>query len=353
MKIKHYLAFILILILAAVIYVFVFHRHLPKKIAKKIEKPIIIKAQKPIAKKISQKITASGQVVATNNTAIAAQTGGYITGIYYHAGEQVKEGAVLFQLNDEAEIDALSAAKANNTLSQLQYKRDKDLLKQGFITQDVYHTAEVTMKQNEAQLESAKTNLELKTIKAPFSGTIGAKSMSVGNFVSPGTSLTTLTNEKNLYVSYAIPVAHLPQVALGQTVSIESQTLPKTVALGKISYLSPVINADTQTLTINAKLPPNQQSFKAGQYVQINEALPAKQKVLLLPTVSIITKSSGYYVFTAIKNHAREIQVKTGKQVGNDTVITAGLKLTDNVITEGQNQLHNGSLITFSNPKRR
>lgn len=343
---KKKLALIAATSLGVIFFVAYFFKHKAHHALSKQHKPTIVQLSKPKLKHIPVTFSASGEIFAINNTTITALTNGYVTHIYAHPGQIVQKGALLFQLDSQQETNALNSAKINEKLSQLQYERDKNLLKKGFITQDIYHTSEVTMQQNEATLQTAKTNLSLKKITAPFSGTIGSETISPGNFVAPGTKITTLVDNKRLYASYTLPVADLPHISIGQPVIVGAETAPTIKAKATISYISPTINQDTQTITIHATLNGLKHPFKPGQFVQIKQILPHKKKMLLVPSQSIVATASGYRVYTIVKNHAKAISVSPGKQVGTETAIKSGLNKSTPIIIAGQYALHDGTRVS-------
>lgn len=211
--------------------------------------------------------TASGYLQAIKNTTITPPVSGYMQSIPFHAGDHVNQGDVLFQLDNAKEKNALSAAKANDTLSRLQYERNKKLLKQGFITQDVYYTSKVTMKQNAAALKTAQTDLAEKTITAPFSGTLGEIKVSIGDYITPGTALTSLVDDQHLRVSYTLPLRDLPLIQLNQAVSIISDVTENKI-IAHVTFISPTIDQDTQTILLNATFDNHQNIFKPGEFVR-------------------------------------------------------------------------------------
>lgn len=299
---------------------------------------IPVRVEKPIQQSIPLTASATGYLIAKKSTTITPRTSGYIQMINAHEGQSVTSGQVLFQLDNQTEKDALAAAKANAELSQLQYQRDKKLLAKGYITQDTYYAAEVTFKQNQAALETAQNNLDNKSITAPFNGTMGALSVSLGAYVNPGTALTTLVDNNHLRVEYALPVKDLAQLQLNQAVNILDATNNQKIN-ATVTYISPAIDQNTQTIAVHASIDNQAQTFKPGEYVTITQNLGSQNNALLVPEQSVLASINGYHVFIVKNNKAVKVPVKMGDRINGNVVITTGLTPNDEVIIAGENDV--------------
>jgi len=338
------LAIILIIALAI-------HHHLKikdKLAAAKIN-PVLVKVQKPILQSIPVTASATGSLIARKSTIISPRAPGYIRAILFHEGETVKAGKILFKLDYQTQKDALTGAKAAYLLSKVEYDRDAKFLKKGFITQDLYYSAKATMKQNQALLQTAETNLKDRTITAPFDGTLGSLSVSLGDYVSSSNTLTTLVDNKNLRVEYALPVKDLNQLQLNQTVVV-TDSAKKNKITAKVSYIAPQIDQSTQTISVHAHVNNSKELFKPGEYVTVIQNIGSAQKALLVPEQSVLASINGYHVFIVKKNKAIKTSVKIGDRIKNKVVITSGLKPTDEVIVAGENEVKDGMSVSVRIP---
>jgi len=343
-KILISLSIIIILMIASII----FFTHKTKKSSTPIKiPPVLVQVAKPIQQSIPQTITTTGNLIADKSTIITPRASGYIKSIHFHEGETVKAAQILFQLNFQIQKNALSSAKAAENLSQLQFDRDKKFLKKGFITQDTYYTAQVTLKQNQAALETAQINFDQRTITAPFDGTIGAIPVSVGDYVNPGNKLTTLVDNLHLRAEYAVPVTELNQLHRNQIISI-TDTTKKNKINATVSYISPSIDQASQTISVHAKVDNQLQLFKPGEYVTVIQNLGVQKNALLVPEQSVLASINGYAVFTVKNNKAIRTPVKIGNRLNGNVIILSGLKSTDDVIVTGENEVKNGQTVTTS-----
>lgn len=295
---------------------------------------------------LPQTTTASAHLVALKETTITPRVAGYIAMTYCHEGERIEAGKTLFQLDDQKEKDALRAAIASNQLSSIQYAREKKLLAQGFITHAEYYTAKVTMQQNQAALQIAKENLSDKTIIAPFTGTLGSCPISVGNYVTPGTALTTLVDTKHLRAEYDVPANLTGQLALGQPVFIAAE---KNTLVGTVSYIAPSVNINSQTISVHALIDNHADIFKPGEFVTARQTIGAIKNAILVPEQSLIASLHGYAVYTVKNGKATEIPVKIGARNNGFVQITHGLAPRIEIITVGQSELRDGQNVTIQN----
>lgn len=345
---------IIIITLAIILIVaLAIHHHIKikDKLAAEKTTPVLVKVQKPIQQSITKTVSATGSLIARKSTVITPRAAGYVRAILFHEGETVKSGQILFQLDSQTQKDALTGAKAAYLLSKVEFNRDAKFLKKGFITQDLYYSAKATMKQDQATLQTAETNLKDRTITAPFDGTLGSLSVSLGDYVNPGDTLTTLVDNKNLRVEYALPVKDLNELQLNQNV-IVTDSAKKNKITATVSYIAPQIDQSTQTISVHARVINNKELFKPGEYVTILQNIGFAKKTLLVPEQSVLASINGYHVFIVKKNKAIKTPVKIGDRIKNKVVITSGLKATDEVIVAGENEVKDGMNVDVKKSER-
>lgn len=308
--------------------------------------PIPVKVATPTQKMLSENLKSTGYIEAKENTNITPLAAGYIRQINFHEGESVQQGTLLFQLDSATQRDAYNSAKAAAAISERVYLRDKMLLKKGFITQDLYFSAKETYQQNEATLQTAMTNLNDRSIKAPFTGTLGAINTSLGDYVTPGTTLTTLVDNAHLRAIYTLPATALNEIKLNAPVTILASTGKATLKT-TVSYVAPALDQSSQTLSVHAAFNNTNNLFKPGEYIAVTQYLGTQKNALLIPEQSLLAAIDGYSVFILKNNHAITTPVKIGARDNGMVVIRKGLTPNDQVIIAGQNEVKNNQLVTL------
>lgn len=335
---------IAILFLMSIIALFIHHHTKTPKTS--VSPAVSVRVAKPLQQNLTQTTTTTGSLIADKSTIITPRASGYITAISFQEGQTVKAGQVLFQLDSQTQQNALTAAEASFALSKLQYDRDAQFLKKGFITQDLYYAAKVALKQNQAKLQDAQTDLANRTITAPFDGTVGGLSVSLGGFVNPGNTLTTLVDNNHLRAEYALPVKNLNQIQPNQPVTI-FDSAKKNKITATVSYISPSIDSLTQTIHIHANIDNTAHIFKPGEFVTIMQTIGTQQQTLLVPEQSVLASINGYHVFVVKNKKTIKTPVKIGDHINGNVIITSGLTAVDEVIIAGENQVKDGVSVSL------
>lgn len=295
--------------------------------------------------KLPNQVSSSGTLEASEQAKISPQINGYIAKILFEEGDTVRQGDVLVQLDDRAERTAYLSAKAQADLTHLQFQRNQRLLKRGLITQAVYYQSKLNDETSQAALKTAETNLANTTLRAPFSGTMGETSINVGDFVTAGASIALLTNTRTLRAHYTLPSEYLSKVQLGQSVTLTNPAYPEKTFQGKVNYIAPTVNTDSQNIILHAAVDNPSGLLKAGLYAQVHQTLGPDQSVLMIPANSLLTSMKGYYVYTIQNGKAKKVTVETGKRLANQIAITRGLKLGEKIVVAGQDKLNPGQTV--------
>ncbi len=321
------------------------HYHNQPKAA--IEEPVLVELSAPSLNKIPNRIEATGSLQAMS-VALNAKVSGYITQFNYDEGMHVDKGKLLLQLDNRNEKAALDAARAELNMSQLKYKQLSKMYNKHFASYDDYYTAKINAAKDASALETAKANLDDKSIYAPLAGTVGSQNHSIGDYVSPGTTLLTVTNVKAMRVAYSVPTQYLSQIKLNQPVSIHSEDLPEQVFQGHVSFIAPDVNNSTQTIEIHADVHNDAAILKPGMSVVVSQELSAPHNALVIPSNSLFATINGYYVLSVKQGKAIKLPVTIGRKFNSQVEILAGLSTDSLLITAGQTKIEPGQAVTVS-----
>jgi len=293
-------------------------------------------------------IHATGDLLPNRQVEITPQTAGYVQAIHFKEGSFVEKGNVLVQLDGRQQQDKVSQAKAIYDLSKENYDRNLKLKKEVIISPQDLDTLKSTEEQNKAALQTAQTTLNEMTLRAPFSGFVGEKSISIGDYIQPGTKVVTLTDTKQLKITYNIPARYSNDIKLGRIVHVTSNAVPDKIFKGKISYISPTVNEDNQTLTVHAELTNPDNTLKPGQFVSLKQTLNQINDALLVPEDTILGNINGYYVLQVKDGKVISASIKPGEHYQGYVLILSGLKKGDKIITAGQHQVKVGDKVRIS-----
>jgi membrane fusion protein (multidrug efflux system) len=294
---------------------------------------------------VPSRVEAVGTLQAQRQVDIAPQISGQITSISYRPGSYVKAGKVLIQLDSQIYQSKLASAESAFVLASANYKRVLQLARSGAASRQMLDQQRATYQQAKAAVTTNKTLLAETSVKAPFAGYVGPKNYSLGDYVQEGEKLTTLTDRSQLLVNYQLSERYLPKLKLGQEVKISLPNQNIDQVNGKVSYISPIINQTTHSVSIQATVPNKENLLAPGLFVKIQQVTHINQDALVIPQASIVPTITGPKVFVVEKNKVKEVSVKTGATFNNAIEIRHGLKEGDTVVVAGQQRLQDGTII--------
>jgi membrane fusion protein (multidrug efflux system) len=286
--------------------------------------------------------TATGNLVANQQTDVSPKVGGYITQVLFHEGDFVKTGTVLITLDNSTQKNNLATAQTNEKLDQLNYQRNATLGKKSMVAQSTVDNALNTYKKDRITVRIDKKSLSDMTLRAPFSGYLGAKTVSVGDYATPGQKLVNLVDQQHLKIDYSLPNRYAPDLKLGQPVTVTADFLPNVIFHAKVSYIAPSVDPDSQTIDVHAILDNQQNQLKPGQFVNVQQVLSTQKNAILIPEGSDFVTIDSTHVLGVRDNKAVTIPITIGERLYGKVQVIKGLKKRDQIITTGQEQLKNG-----------
>lgn len=293
-------------------------------------------------------------------------------------------------VKDETAVDQ-AQANLERDLAQLEYtkaqeKRFASLLKEEFVSQDQYEqsvtsrraaeatvssdrsaiqnakalvtadrstiaSAEATVKADQAVVESNRIKLAYGRIHAPFSGRTGSLKIHVGDTVSAGTTeLVQLDRLDPIYVGFSVPEQSLKEIRAKSKsrqfpVSVETREDPPTKLSGMVNFLDNTVDTNTGTIRMKATFSNAKRLLWPGQFVDVVLHLAQQPNAIVIPSQALQSGQNGDYVFVSSQGKAEMRPVSVDRIIDNSVVIRSGLKVGEQVVTDGQFQLSNGSLL--------
>ncbi len=279
-------------------------------------------------------IEITGNIEANESVVLKSEISGLVTGIFFKEGSQVTAGSVLVTINDQDIQAQLQDALTKENLSATNEHRAKQLLDKGAISQEEYDVALANLRSLKAQTQLVRAQLAKTKIKAPFSGKIGLRGISNGEYISPATNIANLMNTNPVKVNFSIPEKYASQIKVGTPIKFKTDASNKEYE-GKVYAVEPGINAQTRTLQIRALAPNPNQELLPGSFAKINLALQQLDQVILVPSEAIIPVLEGKMVYISKNGKAQQVIVEAGTRTANQVVINSGLQVGDTVLTTG------------------
>jgi membrane fusion protein (multidrug efflux system) len=303
-------------------------------------------------------VAAVGSMKAFRGVDVTTEAGGIVRTIAFKPGQDVSAGALLVQLNADADVAQLHSLQATADLAATVLKRDKAQLAVNAVSQAQVDADEADLKSKRAAAEQQRALVEKKTIRAPFAGRIGVTSVNPGQYLNPGDKVATLQTVDPIYIDFNVPQGQLSAIALGQTVSVTTDGLPGQAFAGKVTAIDTKVDQTTRNVIVEATVPNPKQLLLPGMFARAAVASGATQRYLTVPQTAVTYNPYGTTVFIAAKGKneqgqevltAQQTFVKPGPTRGDQVAILTGIKEGDQVITSGQMKLKNGSPVRIDN----
>lgn len=316
--------------------------------------PLPVSTIRAQSRGVAEELQAVGNLQAVREVLLAPDTSGRVTAIHFDAGQTVKEGAVLVQLYDAPEQADRAAAAAKADFAQAQLRRSQELAPTGAEPRELFEQRKAEAAQAVAAVRQLDARIQQKRISAPFSGQIGIRRINPGQYLNAGDAIATLTQLDPLYVNFTLPQQDLPKLTPGAPVQVSVDAAPGKVFTGRISSIEPRIDGETRNVAVQALLPNADRLLKSGMYATARLALPATADGIVLPLTAIQTSASGDSVVLVQDADAQGIgkavavPVVTGRRLGEDVVVTQGVKAGDIVVMAGQNRLPPGAMVKIN-----
>jgi multidrug efflux system membrane fusion protein len=302
-------------------------------------------------------LTAVGDLAAVHQVNVTSDVSGRITDIMFTAGATVKAGSPLVQLFDGPDQGDLASFKAQATVAQLSLDRAKQLASRQFGPQATVDTAQAAYDQASAGIAKTEAIISQKLVRAPFDGELGVRHVEVGQFLTAGTQIVSLTDLSTLYANFTITEKDSAQLKVGQTVRIAVDAYPGRTFEGKITTIEPQIATDTRNIRVQATIANPDRILKPGMFATTTVVLPDKPPVVVVPETAVDYTLYGdsVYLLTEKKEDGGKTSltavrtfVQVGNRAGGHAEILKGLKPGDRVVAVGQLKLQSGAAVTVS-----
>lgn len=288
----------------------------------------------------SNSLAIAGTIEANEQVDIRSEVSGLVTEILFNEGSNISKGKVLLKINDSELQAQLSQALTKQKLAQETEYRAGKLLEKEAISREEYDVALSELRSLQSQTQLIRAQLAKTLIKAPFSGKIGLRTISVGEYITPASNIARLVSTDPVKILFSIPEKYAGTVKLNTKISF-TVAGSNTIHTGSIYALEPGIDMSTRTLLLKAKASNSKGELLPGSFAKIELPISKLSDAILIPTQSIVPVLQGKKVFISSNGKAKEVMVETGARTEKSVLIISGLNIGDTVLTTGIMSLKN------------
>ena len=290
---------------------------------------------------LSDDITAVGSLLSDEAVQIAAETSGRVSEIKFTEGDVVASGTVLIKLDDALINAQVEDAEARLTLAKANYERAASLRKSGTASQTTLDTAQSELSVQQAVYDLIRAQHDKLSIKAPFPGVLGFRTISPGAYVTAGTPLVNLEKIDRLKVNFSVPEVYLSKLAVGQKVEIAADALPGTRFEGTIYAIDPAIDVNGRAIRVKATLDNDDRKLRPGLLARITvKGIP--RTAVTIPESALVPRGNDFLVYKTDNGKAKETKVLAGRRENGFVEIIEGVDVGQEVVIAGQARLRDG-----------
>jgi membrane fusion protein (multidrug efflux system) len=302
-----------------------------------------------------------GEIKPYQQATLFAKVAGYLKTISVDKGDQVKEGALLAEIEVPELLAERSRDKAEVEVASIDYKRLSESQQKApdLVIPQTVDDARAKLDVAKANLERTETLLNYTRIVAPFSGMITRRMVDPGAFIPAATSgnptqsaaLVTLTDFTRVRLQVAVPEAEASLIATGQPIRLTVEGLPGRSFDGTVTRFSYALDEASKTMLTEIELNNPKLELRPGMYATVKIGIQRKENALLIPVETLVTEKAGASVLLVVEGKAKKTRVQTGFNDGTQVEITTGLQPNQQVILIGKRIIADGQPVIISEGK--
>jgi membrane fusion protein (multidrug efflux system) len=297
---------------------------------------------------ISDRIEALGTAKANEAVNITATITEKISAIRFEDGQKINKGDILAVLEQAEELANLQQAKAVLSERQLALNRLLRLEKRKLAATDDLDRTRLEVTQAKANILALQARIDDRIIRAPFSGLIGLRNISVGALVESGDLITTLDDISTIKLDFTIPAIYLPELKKGLKIKAYSSALGKVEYEGEISSIDTRIDPVSRSVKVRALLPNPDSEINPGKLLQI-DLLRNTREALLIPEAALLPEGDKQFVMVTVKKEGADSvakrQLEIGTRLPGKVEVLSGLTAGEFVVTHGNTKIKPGGSI--------
>ena len=280
------------------------------------------------------KLSLSGSLEANEQVEIRSEVSGIVEKIYFQEGSNVSKGQLLFKVNDIELRAQLRQMATKESLTSENERRAKLLLLKEAISQEEYEIARADYRSAQSQSQLIRAQISKTSVRAPFSGKIGLRSISPGTYITPAILVAKLVNIGKLKITFSIPEKYASQVKTDTYLTFTVAGSPDKYT-AKVYAIEPEVEVATRTMQVRAIAENRDGKLLPGTFANVELPLDLIMDAIVVPTEAIIPIQNGKKVFISSNGQAKEVLVETATRTDESILVLSGLKAGDTVLTSG------------------
>lgn len=315
--------------------------------------PMPVEVVQAVQGAVEDVIVATGEIEAMQAIELRPEVESRLVGILVKEGSDVAQGTPLFKV-DDAELRAqVARLQAERDLAEQNLRRTRELLAENASSAADLERAEATARSSEAQLEFAQVRLERTVVRAPFSGVVGERFVSIGDYVTTSTRLTTLQTVDPQRAVFRVPERYAERLKVGQKVTFRVAAVPDREFTATVEFVDPRVQLPARTITVKAVARNTERALKAGMFIEARLVAETRPDAVLVPEDAILPLEGASYVWLVKDGTATRRRVELGVRIPGFVEARSGVVPGDHVVVGGAERLAEGAPVAPTVVERR
>lgn len=300
----------------------------------RLQGPISVDGFVVSERSISENIEVPGSLLPFEETQMRAEVGGRIVQLNIDEGSVVSKGTLLVKLFDKDLQAQLRKLEVQLKIAEKSEERSSELLKIQGISQQDYDLSALSVENLRADIEATKIAISKTEIRAPYTGKVGLRNVSLGAYIAPNDIITVIRQVDKLKLEFSIPEKYAKEITSGYIISFQVDG-GRGNHNAKVLATENSVDQSTRTLKVRALVDAKHPELIPGIFAKVNLQLGKNDKALMVPTQSVIPTARNKQVIVVRGDSARYSVVETGVRDSVFVHITSGLNVGDTVVTTG------------------
>jgi membrane fusion protein (multidrug efflux system) len=295
-------------------------------------------------------VQAVGSLRSNESVIIRPEIAGRVASINFQEGQPARAGDVLVRLDDSLYRAELNQARAALVLSRTNYERASRLFQERVGTQRTLDEAVAALRNDEARVAGAETRLEKTVLSAPFSGIVGLRKVSVGDFVNVGQDIVNHDQIDPLKVDFRVAETQLGHLDIGQTILVHVDAFPEQEFEGKVYAIDPQVDMVGRSIALRADMANREMRLRPGLFARVRLIVTRAPDAILIPEEALIPVGDDRFVLKVVDGKAVRTKVTLGERYEGRVRVVGGIAEGDLVITAGQIKVQDGMPVQVAPP---
>jgi membrane fusion protein (multidrug efflux system) len=306
--------------------------------------PVPVEVAEAQSRTVRDQFRAVGTIESDENIHVVSELNATVSRLSFAEGSAVAQGAVLAQLDDREFRATAQRAEAQRELAEANAERAEKLLEQHAISQQQLDDARTTLKVARADESLAKTQLAKTRIIAPFGGLVGRRLVSPGAYLKSGDAIADLARVDEMKVSFSAPERYLGDLKTGVPVDVTTPAIPDRHFAGHVSVVVPIVDANTRTVQLVARLPNRDHLLRPGMSADVAVTFSERPNAIVVPDEAVFAEGSQSFVYVVNQDSTvTRAVVEVGTRDSMRVEVTRGLAPGAQVVKAGHQKLFEGA----------